>query len=121
MDTQALMMTVLTMVGVRLPVLIALCVGLVWVLGAPRDPARNGALVGLLLLLAASIGSLLAGLVPMWMVSQGDFSAMSGLSMVLGVVHFALAMFDAIGIVLLVWALVRMLRQRPAAPTPPTR
>jgi len=29
MDTQALMVSLLTMVGVRLPVLIALCVGLV--------------------------------------------------------------------------------------------
>lgn len=36
MDGTTLMVTVLSMVGVRLPVLIALCVGLVWVVGAPR-------------------------------------------------------------------------------------
>ncbi|QII30854.1 hypothetical protein G6052_19765 [Stenotrophomonas maltophilia] len=116
MDSQALMVSLLTMVGVRLPVLIALCVGLVWVMGAPRDPARTGALTGLLLLLASSMGSLLANLVPMWMVSKGDFSAISQLSTVLGVVHFGLAMLDAVGTVLLVWALVRLLRQRAAAP-----
>ena len=116
MDTQALMVSLLTMVGVRLPVLIALCVGLVWVMGAPRGPARTGALTGLLLLLASSMGSLLANLVPMWMVSNGDFGAISQLSTVLGVVHFGLAMLDAVGTVLLVWALVRLLRQRTATP-----
>ena len=51
MDSTTLMVTVLSMVGVRLPVLIALCVGLVWVVGAPRDATRTGALVGLVLLL----------------------------------------------------------------------
>lgn len=116
MDAQALLTTVLSMVGVRLPVLIALCVGLVWVIGAPRDAARTGALVGLLLLLATSLGGLFAGLIPMWMVSNGDFSAVSSLSMVLGVVHFGLALLEAIGTVLLVWALVRVLRQRTASP-----
>jgi len=36
---------------------------------------------------------------------------------ILGVLHFALAMVEAIGVVLLVWALVRLLRSRtiPAA------
>jgi hypothetical protein len=52
----------------------------------------------------------------MWMVSNGDFGAISQLSTVLGVVHFGLAMLDAVGTVLLVWALVRLLRQRAATP-----
>jgi len=39
------------------------------------------------------------------------------LSAILGVLHFALAMVEAIGVVLVVWALVRLLRTRtlPAA------
>lgn len=110
MDGTTLLVTVLSMVGVRLPVLIALCVGLVWVVGAPRDATRTGALVGLLLLLLASLGGMAAGILPMWMVRSGDFSAVSSLSAILGVLHFALAMVEAIGVVLVVWALVRLLR-----------
>ena len=112
MDSTTLMVTVLSMVGVRLPVLIALCVGLVWVIGAPRDATRTGALVGLLLLLLSSLGGLAAGMLPMWLVSNGNFSAISGMSAILGVLHFALAMVEAIDMVLLVWALVRLLRSR---------
>ena len=65
MDSTTLLVTVLSMVGVRLPVLIALCVGLVWVVGAPRDATRTGALVGLLLLLLTSLGGMAAGILPM--------------------------------------------------------
>lgn len=117
MDSTTLMVTVLSMVGVRLPVLIALCIGLVWVIGAPRDATRTGALVGLGLLLLSSLGGLAAGILPIWLVGSGNFSAISGMGAILGVLHFALAMVEAIGVVLLVWALVRLLRSRtiPAA------
>lgn len=117
MDSTTLMVTVLSMVGVRLPVLIALCIGLAWVIGAPRDATRTGALVGLGLLLLSSLGGLAAGILPMWLVSSGNFSAISGMGAILGVLHFALAMVEAIGVVLVVWALVRLLRSRtiPAA------
>ncbi|WP_312709148.1 hypothetical protein [Stenotrophomonas sp.] len=118
MDGTTLLVTVLSLVGVRLPVLIALCVGLVWVVGSPRDATRTGALTGLLLLLLASLGGMAAGLLPMWMVSSGDFSAVSRMSAILGVLHFILAMVKAIGIVLVVWALVRLLRARPASSRP---
>ncbi|MBH1665594.1 hypothetical protein I5U73_10740, partial [Stenotrophomonas maltophilia] len=103
----------LSWVGVRLPGLIARGGGRVWVGGAPRDATRRGARAGRLLLLLASLGSMAAGILPMWMVSSGDFSAVSSMSAILGVLHFALAMVEAIGMVLLVWALVRLLRQRP--------
>lgn len=112
MDGTTLLVTVLSMVGVRLPVLIALCIGLVWVVGAPRDATRTGALAGLLLLLLSSLGGLAAGILPMWLVSSGNFGAVSGIGTILGVLHFALAMVEAIGVVLLVWALVRLLRLR---------
>ncbi|WP_447782831.1 hypothetical protein [Stenotrophomonas riyadhensis] len=113
MDNTTLMVTVLSIVGVRLPVLIALCVGLVWVVGAPRDATRTGALVGLVLLLLSSLGGMAAGILPMWLINSGNFDAISGMSAILGVLHFALAMVEAIGVVLLVWALVRLLRTRP--------
>ncbi len=48
----------------------------------------------------------------MWLVSSGNFGAVSGIGTILGVLHFALAMVEAIGVVLLVWALVRLLRLR---------
>ncbi|PZT41797.1 hypothetical protein A7X92_17225 [Stenotrophomonas maltophilia] len=112
MDGTTLLVTVLSMVGVRLPVLIALCIGLVWGVGAPRDATRTGALAGLLLLLLSSLGGLAAGILPMWLVSSGNFGAVSGIGTILGVLHFALAMVEAIGVVLLVWALVRLLRLR---------
>lgn len=112
MDGTTLLATVLSLVGVRLPVLIALCIGLVWVVGAPRDATRTGALVGLLLLLLACLGGMAASILPMWMLGRGDFSVVSQMSAILGVLRFALALVEAVGMVLLVWALVRLLRLR---------
>ena len=68
-------------------------------------------------LLLSSLGGMAAGILPMWLINSGNFDAISGMSAILGVLHFALAMVEAIGVVLLVWALVRLLRTRtlPAA------
>ena len=121
MDSSSLLLSVLSMIGVRLPVLIALCVGLVWVVGAPRDAARSGALAGLVLLLVANLGGVVANVVPLWMVSNGDFTAISAMSAVLGGVQFVLSLLSAFGIVLVIWALVRVLRSRQVPPPPPAR
>jgi len=101
--------------------MLALAAGLLLLRFLPQLPSFGWllalALVGLLLLLLASLGGMAAGILPMWMVRSGDFSAVSSLSAILGVLHFALAMVEAIGVVLVVWALVRLLRTRtlPAA------
>ncbi len=114
MDSTTLMVTVLSMVGVRLPVLIALCVGLVWVVGAPRDATRHR---------RAGRPAAVAAVQPGWP-GGGHAADVAGqqrqLQRHLGHERhlrrgaLALAMVEAIGVVLLVWALVRMLRSRPA-------
>lgn len=116
MEASEMSMTLLSLVGVRLPVLIALAVGLVWVFDAPRGPVRTGALAGLLLLGVTSVTGMLLSVVPLWLVSSGDFSAVSTLSAVLGVAHFVLNLLDALGLVLVIWALTRALRALPRSP-----
>ncbi|MFH7422667.1 hypothetical protein RA276_29095, partial [Pseudomonas syringae pv. tagetis] len=60
----------------------------------------------------SSLGGLAAGVLPMWLVSSGNISAISGMGTIHGVLQFALAIVEAIGVVRLVWALVRLLRSR---------
>lgn len=111
MQASDLLMTMLGLLGVRLPVLIALTIGVAWVLGVPRGAVRTGALSGLLLLAATSIIGLLMSLLPLWLVSAGQYDSISRMNAVFGVVHFALALLEAFGLVLVVWALTRALRQ----------
>jgi len=111
MQASDLLMTMLGLLGVRLPVLIALTIGVVWVLGVPRGAVRTGALAGLLLLAATSIIGLLMSLLPLWLVSAGQYDSISRMTALFGVVHFALALLEAFGLVLVVWALTRALRQ----------
>jgi hypothetical protein len=66
--------------------------------------------------LVANLGGVVANVVPLWLVSSGDFTAISAMSAVLGGVQFVLSLLTALGIVLIVWALVRVLRQRPPLP-----
>lgn len=115
METGELLMTVLSLAGVRLPVLIAVTIGVVWVLGVPRSAARSGALAGLLLLAATSVIGLLLSLLPLWLVNTGNFAAVSRLGALLGTGHFLLGLLEAFGLVLVVWALTRALR----GPHPP--
>ena len=110
MEPRDLLMTVFSLAAVRLPVLIAVAIGLAWVLNAPRGPVRNGALAGLLLLAFGSLAGMLLNLFPMWLVSQGNFAAVAGISDVLGTLRFVLELVQALAVVLLVWALTRALR-----------
>ncbi|MGH8088972.1 MAG: hypothetical protein ACREPC_11950, partial [Stenotrophomonas sp.] len=59
-----LLMSVLGMVAVRLPVLIALAVSVVWVVDTPRGAIRSVALWAIGLLLAASLAGLVLNVVP---------------------------------------------------------
>ena len=110
METSELLLNVLTMALVRLPVLIALTIGVVWVLGVPRGPVRSGALSGLLLLGAASLGGMFAGMLPMLLVNMGHYDTVAGMTSIFTAVHLALAVLEAFGLVLVVWALTRALR-----------
>lgn len=113
METGELLMTLLSLAGVRLPVLIAVAIGVVWVLRAPRTAARSGALAGLLLLATTSVIGLLLSMLPLWLVNAGNFAAVSRLGGLLGAGHFVLGLLEAFGLVLVVWALTRALRGEP--------
>jgi len=102
-----LLLSLLGMVAMRLPVLIALAVSLVWVVDTPRGAIRSVALWALGLLLALNI-------VPTWLVQTGDYGNVQMLSYWLRGGHFALGLVDALATVLLVWAMTRALRNRAA-------
>ena len=110
-----LLISMLTMVGVRLPVLIALAIAVVWVVDTPRGAIRSVALAALGVMALTTLAGLVLNLVPMWMVQQGNYESIRSLSMWLGVGHFVLGLLEALGVVLLVWALTRTLRARNVA------
>ena len=117
-----LLISVLGMTATRLPILIALAVSVVWVIDTPRTAVRDVALWSLILLAVATVAGLVLNLVPMWMVQQGNYENLQLMSKLLGAGHFALNLFEALALVLLVWAMTRALRGRavpPTAPLPP--
>ncbi len=116
MPTQDLLSALLGALGMRLPVLIAACVGLVWVFPAARGPVRTGALAGLVLLASASVLNMLASLVPVWLLKAGDFALVAALGDVFGGVRLVLGLLDAFGLVLVVWAMTRAMRLSTASP-----
>ncbi len=114
-----LLISMLTMVGGRLPVLIALAVAVVWVVDTPRGAIRSVALSALGLLALTTLAGLVLNLVPMWLVQQGNYGNLQMMSTMLGVGHFTLNLFEALALVLLVWAMTRALRGRAVQPAPP--
>ena len=110
-----LLISVLGMTATRLPILIALAISVVWVIVTPRTTVRNVALWSLILLAVATVAGLVLNLVPIWLVQQGNYESIRSLSMWLGVGHFVLGLLEALGVVLLVWALTRTLRTRNVA------
>lgn len=107
-----LLLSLLGMAAMRLPVLIALAVSLVWVVDTPRGAIRSVALWALGLLLAGTLGGLALNIVPTWLVQTGDYGNVQMLSYWLRGGHFALGLVDALATVLLVWAMTRALRNR---------
>lgn len=116
MDSTDLLITLLGMISVRLPVLIAIAVGVVWLFGVPRSAVRTGALTGLVLLAATTVLGLLGSLVPIWMINAGNYDSMAGIGSILQVFHFVLSLLEAFALVLVIWALTRALRAAPARP-----
>lgn len=118
METPELMTNLLVSIGYRLPILIALGIGLVMVLDTPRGKVRSVALSGLgLLLVTALVGGLLS-VVPLLLIASGNFGGLGGMNSLLTVGHFALSLLEAVGYILLAWALVQALRRAPAAAKP---
>ncbi|NYF36087.1 hypothetical protein [Stenotrophomonas sp. JAI102] len=114
-----LLISMLGMVGVRLPVLIALAIAVVWVVDTPRGSIRSVALWALGVMALTTLAGLVLNVVPMWLVQQGNYENLQLMSTLLGVGHFALNLFEALALVLLVWAMTRALRGRAVQPSPP--
>lgn len=116
-----LFLSVLSSAAMRLPILIAVAVSVVWVLGSPRSQVRTVALWGLGLMAFASLLGMLANAVPQVLIYQGNFDAMRGIGMLMGFVHFGLNLLMALSVVLVVWAMTRSLRDRTPPAAPPSR
>lgn len=115
MESGALMMSLLTSVGVRMPVLIALGVALVMLGDAPAGRVRRVARTALALLMGATLVDGLLSVLPLLLLLAGDFSSIGRLGDGLGVARFATALVQAGSFIALAWALVQGLRGRQQA------
>ena len=115
MQPMELLSTLLISIGYRLPILIALGVALVMLLDTPRGKVRSVALSALALLLVVTmIGGVLSAL-PLLLVAAGNYSSAGSMNTLLMVGYIALSLMEAVGYIMLAWALVQALR-RPQAP-----
>lgn len=112
-----LLVSLLGMAAIRLPLLITLAISVVWVVDTPRGTVRNVALWALAILALSTMVGLLLNFLPLYLLEQGAIDARA-LSAWLGAGHFALGLVEAVGMVLLVWAMTRALRNRNAPPAP---
>lgn len=115
MDQAQLLSSLLVSVGYRLPVMIALGVALVLLLGAPKAMARSAALWALAILMATTLLGAVLAVLPLLLIAAGNFDRIVGLNTWLGIGHFALSLLEAVGFVLLAWALARALRSQAKA------
>ena len=105
-----LLLSVLSAAAMRLPILIAVAVSVVWVLGSPRGQVRSVALWGLGLLGGAAFAGMVAALVPQLLLAQGAYGSLRGLGSLMGWLHFAINLVTALAVVLVVWSMTRALR-----------
>lgn len=119
MSDSDLLIAMLTTIGYRVPMLIALGIALVMLLDTPRGNVRAAALSGLSLLLGTTLVGGLLSVAPLLLISSGNFDSTRGISQILGLSHGVLALVEATGIVLISWALVKALRGK--ASPPPVR
>ncbi|MGE8227347.1 MAG: hypothetical protein ACN6RK_16320 [Stenotrophomonas sp.] len=115
MEPTELLTTLLVSIGYRLPIMIALGVAVVMLLDTPRGKVRSVALGALSLLLAVTLigGGLTA--IPLVLIATGNYSGMGAMNTLLSIGHVGLALLEAVGYIMLAWALVQALR-RPQAP-----
>ncbi len=107
-----LLIPILTSAAMRLPILIAVAVSMVWVLGSPRGQVRAVALSGLGVMGAAALLGMAASVIPQLLVAQGAYETLRGIGMLMGWLQFALNLMLALSVVLIVWAMTRTLRDQ---------
>lgn len=115
MDNAQLWFSLLTSVGVRMPVLIALGVAVVMLADAPAGRVRRVARSALGLLMAAVLLEGLLTVLPLLLVVQGNFDAVAALGNSMGIARFMIALVQAGAFIALAWALVHGLRQQRAS------
>lgn len=109
MMTTELLLGLITSLLSRVPLLIAVLLGLVLLWRAPVGPLRRAGLAGAWLLLGCVLAEVALQAIPMLLMQQGNVRR---IAMLMGVGSFVLTAVQAVGIGLLVWTLARSL-QRP--------
>ncbi|WP_017167537.1 hypothetical protein [Xanthomonas phaseoli] len=114
-DATAILLTLVTSLLSRVPMLIALLLGLVLVWRAPHGPLRRAGLAALWLLLGCLFAEVAVQAIPMLLLQQGNLRQ---ISRVVGIAHFVLMAVQAVGIGVLVWTLAASLQRSPAGTGP---
>jgi len=99
----------------RLPMLIAIAVGISLLLRSPRTPARKLGMLGLALCLTSVLVDALLGMLPMAMLAQGGAASLSQLGPIMRGIGFLSHLLLGGGLLLLCWGLARTCRALPAA------
>ncbi|MDG2523810.1 hypothetical protein P6166_00350 [Stenotrophomonas sp. HITSZ_GD] len=98
----------------RLPMFIAIAVGMSLLLRARGTPSRRMGLLGLALCLASVLVDALLGMLPMALLSQGAATSLVQLGPIMRGAGVVVHLLLAAGVLVLCWALART---PPAAPT----
>jgi|GEM_PF-941729 len=99
----------------RLPLLIAIAIGMSLLLRGPGTPSRRLGLLGLAVCLAAVLVDALLGMLPMALLAQGGAASLVRLGPIMRVAGLVDHLLLAAGLLLLAWALAR--KPAPAATT----
>ncbi|MFA0924349.1 hypothetical protein [Xanthomonas fragariae] len=108
--TTDILLTLVTSLLSRVPLLIALLLGLVLLWRAAHGPLRRAGLAALWLLLGCLLAEAAFQAIPMLLLQQGNVRQ---ISMVMGVGRFALTAVQGVGVGVLVWTLARSLQRLP--------
>ncbi|MFO3706939.1 hypothetical protein ACI6Q5_18665 [Xanthomonas codiaei] len=102
-----ILLSLITSLLSRVPMLIAVLLGLVLLWRAPQGQLRRVGLLGLWLLLGCVLADVALQSIPMLLLEQGNVRQ---IGLVMGIGRFALTAVQALGIGLLVWTLARSLQ-----------
>jgi len=108
----AILLTLITSLLSRAPMLIALLLGLVLLWRAPLTALRRAGLAALWLLLGCLFAEVASQALAMLLMQQGNVRR---ISMMVGIVHFVLMAVQGVGIGVLVWTLAGSLQRLPHA------
>ncbi|MBV6855590.1 hypothetical protein KWH45_19470 [Xanthomonas campestris pv. mirabilis] len=114
-DATAILLILVTSLLSRVPMLIAVLLGLALLWRVPHSPLRRAGLAALWLLLGCLFAEVAVQAIPMVLLQQGNVRQ---ISMVVGIAHFVLMAMQAVGIGVLVWTLAASLQRLPAGTGP---